>query len=198
MDAFCWAWCGAPEHKGGFALSSVKYKTIISQRTNSSGLEREQGEGDGEEQGEHGDRASTGGFSGTCDLRANFCCWLHTSGTISPTHACLPTASSAVLSASGGVRAALRRAAGIWSLLGERVICQAAGEPRGHCHAFVPPSLSFPPSDFFSLSASSCVCSAPPCFPPTVPVLIFLPLYKYVFLRLLLLPAQLPPSVLPS
>lgn len=39
------------EHKGGFALSSVKYKTITSQRTNSSRLEREQGEGDGEEQG---------------------------------------------------------------------------------------------------------------------------------------------------
>lgn len=38
----------------------------------------------------------------------------------------------------------------------------------------------------------------PPAFPPTVPVLIFLPLYKYVFLRLLLLPAQLPSSVLPS
>lgn len=37
-----------------------------------------------------------------------------------------------------------------------------------------------------------------PRFPPTVPVLIFFPLYKYVFLRLLLLPAQLPPSVLPS
>lgn len=56
----------------------------------------------GRSRGEHGDRASTGGFSGTCDLRANFCCWLHTSGTISPTHACLPTTSSAAPSASRG------------------------------------------------------------------------------------------------
>lgn len=139
----------------------MKYKTITSQRTNSSRLQREQGEGDGEEQGEHGDRPSAGGFSGTCDLRTNFCCWLHTSGTISPTHACLPCRLGSA-ERPGGVRAAPCRAAGIWSLLGERVICQAAREPRGHCHAFVPPSLSFPPSDFFSLCFQLRMQHSPP------------------------------------
>lgn len=50
---------------------------------------------------------------------------------------------------------------------------------------------------FFPLLPAAYAALPPAPFPPTVPVLIFLPLYKYVFLRLLL-PAQLPPSVLPS
>lgn len=119
--------------------------------------------------------------------------WHHFTNSCMPPHRQLRSAERL-----GGVRAALRRAAGIWSLLGERVICQAAGEPRGHCHAFVPPSLSFPPSDFFFSLCFQLRMQHSPRFPPTVPVLIFFPLYKYVFLRLLLLPAQLPPSVLPS
>lgn len=52
-----------------FLCCEQSKKTIVSQRTNSSGLEKDQGEGemrggDGEERGERGDRASAGGLFG--------------------------------------------------------------------------------------------------------------------------------------
>lgn len=78
----------------------------------------------GRSRGSMGTGASAGGFSGTCDLRANLCCWLHTSGTISPSHACLPIASSAVPSAWGGQG---RSAEGCGNMVPARRACDLPG-----------------------------------------------------------------------
>lgn len=87
---------------------------------------------------------------GTCDLRADCCCRLRTSGTSSPAHGCLPRGPGPLCRGCGDTVPA--RGA---------LMCRQR-EPRG-CRAFVPPALSFPPSDlFFSLCFQPAVCAALP------------------------------------
>lgn len=111
----------------------------------------------------------TGGFLGTCDLRANFCCWLHTSGTISPTHACLPVASFLVLSARRGQG---RSVEGCRNMVPARRVCDLPGSQGAPgalpclCSSF----SFFSTFRYFFASASSLLCMQhSPSFPPTVP-----------------------------
>lgn len=159
---------GAPEQRGRcVSLSQGKQKAIMSQRTNSSGLEKDQGEGEmgrvmGRSRGSMEAGCPREGFRG-----------LVISERISAA-GCAPAApfphltrAPVVLSTWGGGQGCSARGCG--NMGPARAACDqpAAREPGGHCQPFVPPSLSFPPSGFFlPLLPSRCVCSTPPTFHP--------------------------------